>query len=135
MIGQGDRYSFLEYDLLPRLDCSAAVVARLVDNQGAEGTVLDAQVGQRDWASVYTVRDCLAALADLAGYHSQGIDLEANSFPANTEIEAGRGPFCKLHAAVYVAEAVRYSLALVAVHFVGLDLSFLQEGRPDLNPD
>lgn len=135
MIAQGDRCSFPGYDLSPLRDCSVAVEARLADSRDVEGTVRDDPVGQRDWASVCTVRDCLAAQVDLAGYHSQGIDLVANSFLANTEIGAGMGPFCKHHAVVCVAEAVLCSLALVAVHFVDLDLSFLREVRPDLNPD
>lgn len=75
------------------------------------------------------------ALVDLAGCRSRGIDLVANSFLANTEIGAGMGPFCKLHAVAYAVEVVLYSPAWVAAHFVDPDSSFLLEVRPDLNPD
>lgn len=77
----------------------------------------------------------MAVQAGLVGCHNRGIDLVANSSLANTEIGAGTGPFCKLHAVACVAEAVLRILAWAAAHFVDPDLSCPPEVRPDLNPD
>jgi hypothetical protein len=121
---QVGRCSFLECDSLQRQGCSVGVAAKLGDSLDAEG-IVDARVVPRDWALVYIVRGYWAVQVVLAGYHSQGIDPVVNNSLANTEIEAGTGPFYTLHAVACAVGVALYNLAWEAVHFVDLDSSSL----------
>jgi hypothetical protein len=101
------------------------LAATLEDSQGVVDIAQDDQhevhlVGRHDYASVCTVRGCLEVPAGFQG--SQDIELLANNFLVNTEIEGDTVPSCNLHAvAACVATVDQDSLALV----VDRDLSFV----------
>jgi hypothetical protein len=132
------RCSCLEYDSAWLQGCFEAEVASPLE--GILG-VVDIEDDRREdhlvvlhgYASAGIDQDYWEDPEVLVDCHSLDIELEANNFLVNTEIEVDMGPFYKLHVVACEVKVDQDSLAcLAAVHCsVAQDLSF----APPLDPD